>query len=511
MRVLWVGLVVVVGCGSGAPVEGHGSGGTVVEQDASVTNDDAGSGVDGMEEVTDAEGPAAADAAPDACGAADAAVDTSPCVPACTLGAKKCGLRGGLMRCVLDASSNCPAWGSEISCSGSQRCKRKEPRSAHALPDAVCACPADAGCVAVDEPLLLPLDHTFCDEPCLALPPVVITVCPQTEPSCTPTRSTTVTWRLEGRPFRGLLLAILGVNAISRVESGSAQALGSYLIFVHGGRAIVRSDVDVTLTYNKAPPVWGGETMLEFNVASFSGQRTTTHYYSFAGAGVGELGAQLHELSKTVIADEEAAVELTPSTMNRAFFFPTELVSQGEGDFAFPDGTVTINYGNPDFWAASSGIVAYGANRFAHEYAHQLVAVMSPPYLGNPGCLVEGLANATGVLVGRTPAWVLGPMGGHVFSFEGDCKLATAGIDAGNCYFYHANKAGLLDASFLRGLFHPQHMYAFDSCSPSEIHTGDSLVVLFSEASGQDQTLVVSQMGIPNSGSYAAAKAALGF
>jgi len=137
--------------------------------------------------------------------------------------------------------------------------------------------------------------------------------------------------------------------------------------------------------------------------------------------------------------------------------------------------------------------------------------MITPPYSGSSICLNEGMADAIGHVVGRIPASKLGPIGHQGQNYDGNCQLAHEVHDVGDCYFHHVRKAGLLDANFLRSLYHPQHAYNFDSCAPGALRTGDSLVVMFTEATGQDQTSLVAQMGMPTSGSYAASKAQLGF
>ena len=49
----------------------------------------------------------------------------------------------------------------------------------------------------------------------------------------------------------------------------------------------------------------------------------------------------------------------------------------------------------------------------------------------------------------------------------------------------------------------------FQSCWFGSEETGNNYVVLFSEAAGSDLSTVISGAGVPNAGSYAAAKAAL--
>jgi hypothetical protein len=359
--------------------------------------------------------------------------------------------------------------------------------------------------------LVLPPGHTFCDSNCLAQAPAQITVCPQTNLSCTAARSTTVGMTLQGRPFNLLDLAIVGPGAVSRVDSGPARSLVSQAVELDGPRAVVRSDQDVTFTFYDIPPVWGGQTMVDFSVATFLSDRMTTRFYWYTGYPIGDAPTQVKQAVTTIIADEERVAALAPTTRGMAYFTPTELI-QGEGNFASTDGTVQINYGNPPYWAQTGqGIVDISAHEFSHEYGHEIFYAVSPPYQGITACLNEGIADSIGYVVGRIPASKLGPIGNRSENFDGDCKVTEEIHDVGDCYFFHVWKAGLLNAAFMRGIYHPQHAYSFDSCAPGNMQTGNALVVLFTEASGQDQAALVTNMGVPNAGSYAAAKAQLGF
>jgi hypothetical protein len=358
---------------------------------------------------------------------------------------------------------------------------------------------------------VLPPGLSWCDATCLARPPAQITSCPGSTPGCTANRATTVAWTLQGRPFSGVLLAINGNNVVSRVDSGNAGSITSQLIRVDEGRAAIKSDADVTLTNYDVAPLWGGETRLDFQLVTLSGSPMSTLFYSYAGYPVGDTPAQVHQAVVSIIADEVRVAELSPLHGGLAYFTPSELSIVGEGNFAFPDGSVQINYTNPAFWAGSGQtILSISAQEFSHEYGHQIFAAIQPPYGTAPDCLDEGAANAIGFVVGRVPASKLGPVGGMGENFDGDCKLAHEHHDVGNCYFFHVNKAGLLNDAFMRAIYHPQHVYRFDSCNPASLRTGDSLVVIFTEATGQDQTALVQQMGMPTSGSYDDSKVTLG-
>ena len=206
---------------------------------------------------------------------------------------------------------------------------------------------------------------------------------------------------------------------------------------------------------------------------------------------------------------------ITGLGLNRvtAYFFPTEMMQGGEGNFSFGNGVVTMNYGNPPYLNALGGFLKTASPRFAHEYAHELFGEIHPLYLGGSACLNEGIADALAFVSGHLPADEFGPVGVRGSNFETDgCLTQTATHDIGNCPLWHINVKNQLTETFIRGLFRPRRAYNFDSCSLSDIRTGNSLLVLFTEAAeGADVRPALDAAGIPHANTYAEALAALGF
>jgi hypothetical protein len=69
-----------------------------------------------------------------------------------------------------------------------------------------------------------------------------------------------------------------------------------------------------------------------------------------------------------------------------------------------------------------------------------------------------------------------------------------------------------LTEEFMRGLYHPQHAYSFYSCALADRHSGDSLLVMYTEAAGgADVRPALDAAGIPHAPTYVEALMALGF
>ena len=133
-------------------------------------------------------------------------------------------------------------------------------------------------------------------------------------------------------------------------------------------------------------------------------------------------------------------------------------------------------------------------------------------FSGDYSCLNEGIADALAFAIGSIPEEILGPIGTGGINFDSDCSAVSEVHDVGNCYFWHVKKAGLLTPAFLYGIFHPQHLFAFNSCDHTAITTGNSLLVYFTEAAGGiDMVPVLNSMKIHHEGSYEGAKQALAF
>jgi hypothetical protein len=274
-------------------------------------------------------------------------------------------------------------------------------------------------------------------------------------------------------------------------------------------KVIFASDPDVLLSYYDVAPVWGGTTPLNFASTLLSSALLDSVFYRHPSYDTGTAATDLHVQGQAVITTERTITGLTSEHVT-AFFMPTELV-QGEGNFSYGNGTVTINYGNPPYIAANGGIMSGAIARFAHEYAHELFNEIRPAPAGGPGCLNEGVADALPYVAGFLPEARFGPVGEGGINFDSSCTALSRNHDVGKCYFWHVKKAGLLTPSFLRGIFHPQHSFNFNSCAQNTTETGNSILVYFTEAAGgTDMVPVLDSMQIPHAGSYEAAKQALG-
>jgi len=244
------------------------------------------------------------------------------------------------------------------------------------------------------------------------------------------------------------------------------------------------------------------------HVVEFGARRQV--FYRHPGYDTGTAAADVHARAQTIVATERSMSGLTSEHVT-AFFMPTELAVQVEGNFSYGDGTVTINYGNLPYIAAMGGIVNTAMPRFAHEYTHELFNEIEPAFSGNFSCLNEGVADALAYAAGFLPEEDFGPVGLKGIDFDSGCTALDEIHDVGNCYFWHVKKAGLLTQKFMHGVFHPQHAFKFDSCAQTTIETGNNILVYFTEASGGiDMVPVLDSMKLPHAASYDAAKQALG-
>ena len=275
---------------------------------------------------------------------------------------------------------------------------------------------------------------------------------------------------------------------------------------------IFGSAQDVLVSYYNVAPVWGGTTPLNFTSTLLTSALLDSVFYRHPSYDTGTAATDLHTQGQSVIMTERAITGLTTEHVT-AFFMPTELsaVQGGEGNFSYGNGTMTINYGNPAYIAANSGIMNTAIPRFAHEYTHELFNEIRPALTGNPSCFNEGVADALAYAAGFLPVEDFGPVGLRGTDFDSGCTALSEIDDVGNCYFWHVKNAGLLTPSFLYGIFHPQHPFSFDSCAQNTIETGNSILVYFTEAAGGASMVpVLASMKIPHAGSYDAAKQALG-
>ncbi len=260
-------------------------------------------------------------------------------------------------------------------------------------------------------------------------------------------------------------------------------------------------------------PVWGGTTNLNFVSAELNSALLDTVFYRHPSYNTGNAASVLHAQGQEIIRIERDMTGITSAERVTAFFLPEEMTATylgGEGNFSFGNGTITINYGDPAYVTGTGGFSKAPLARFSHEYAHELFNEITGAFPDNFACLNEGVADATGFMSRYLPEHDFGPEGHFNLNFDDGCPPLTEIHDVGNCSLWHVKKAGHLTPAFIRGLFHPQHTFTFDSCVMNK-ETGDNLLVYFTEAAGgANMVPVLDATKIPHSHSYAEAKRALG-
>ena len=367
---------------------------------------------------------------------------------------------------------------------------------------------------AVASTVPLPPWLSYCDTSACDPTPVIATICPKTNPLCTPLRSSYVVTAVNGRAISGTFFPLAGpVDANLHLVSGNGQAIANYLWVYSALHLQLASESDLQISYYNIPLNWGGTTALNFEGIQLKSSLVDTVFYRHPSYDTGTAASQFHTQAQAIIMSERAITDLTTEHAT-AFVMPTELavVSGGEGNFSYGNGTVTINYGNPPYIAALGGIANTALPRFAHEYAHELFnEIHSSVLSGNIFCFNEGAAEALAFLTGFLPETEFGPIGLRGDDFDAGCLPLSESHDVGNCYFWHIKNSGLLTPSFMHGIFHPQHAFTFNSCTQTDIRTGNSVLVYFTEAAGGANMIpVLDSMKIPHADSYTAAKLALG-
>lgn len=361
----------------------------------------------------------------------------------------------------------------------------------------------------------LPPWLTYCDGICNGFVPYEAAACPADDTACEPRRSTTVIPRVDGIQISGVHF---GTNAtpipVTRLIRGDGLAQFDFLWGYHVPSMQFRSDLDVTVTSYNIDPVWGGTTQIDFVSTALESESVDTVFFKHPRFNAGNAANDLHAKAQEVIRREQELTGITTSEHVTAYFMPGEMVStsDGEGHFSYGNGTVTVNYGSQSLLNSFGGMTAWSMARLSHEYAHELFDEISGAFPNNFACLNEGIADATAFVSGFLPVEQFGPDGVRGISFEGEerCLVMTEIHDIGNCSLWHVQKAGHLTPAFIRGLFHPQHRFVFDSCVANK-ETGDNLLVLFTEASGgTDMIPVLDATRIPHSPTYVDAKQALG-
>ncbi len=330
--------------------------------------------------------------------------------------------------------------------------------------------------------------------------------------SCAPTRTTTVEWTVNGAPVSTVGFNLRTVAATPVVVSGPASIFAAQFLAANNApRMVLGSSLDVTLSYYDVAPVWGGTTRLGFTGTSATTAHGASSLFKFATYDIALTHATLAARIEQIATDEIAIAQVTPPPY-RAFFLPTEMavVLGVEGNFSWGDGTVAINYGNPDWIVANGGVLAIAAHEFSHEHTHTLFAQIASKFTGNPTCFNEGLADALGNYLGYVPDSDFG-VAQDGTDFALGCTQQTEIHAKGNCVLWRLKQAGYFTRAMFTALFAPKHTYAFDSCSETSPMTANTYVVYLTEATGTDMSAFVTSIGMANAGSYAAAKTALGF
>jgi hypothetical protein len=297
------------------------------------------------------------------------------------------------------------------------------------------------------------------------------------------------------------------------IDSGTGTAIANLIFAPESPKVVLASNTDLFISYYNVPPVWGGTTQLEFKSLLTVSDELDSLFFRHISFDTGPAAMDIHMDAAASILDESAITDLTAGYPIQAFFIPTELIALGEGNLYLGTGKISVNYGNPGYLAAVGGFHVAATPRFAHEYVHALSNQIAPQYTGNWNCLAEGFADALAFVAGHMPEKDFGPIGIKGLNFETNGCLAQSDIhDVGNCPLWHAKKKGLLTADFMHGLFHPQRTFSFNSCALSDIRAGNSLFVLFTEASGgADVRPALDAAGIPHAATYQQALSALGF
>jgi hypothetical protein len=352
---------------------------------------------------------------------------------------------------------------------------------------------------------------TWCDtSPCSTNAMPVVKLCPDDQPDCTPSRSTTVVPTICDRPVGDLLLYVDREQGYSLHLVSGEVLIWSHLRYHDAPGIVIQSDIDVEFTLSRVRPNWGGVTVLDYRAVSFPDERKDVAVFWHESTSFDDIVEDMTEplpeywrRRALEIVDDQIAISGLEPPHGWLNIMPNGLASTfGSGNHSSFDGMDTVNWGHP------SHLSHVGPDRVlgevAHEYAHQIFRLIQTQIGSNSGCLNEGMADAFAYYLGLIDD-------DNFYPDEEDCTQLSEPHDLGNCYLWHVHDAGLLNEDFLNGLFHPQHTFQFNSCDPSSVDTGNSLLVYFTEAAGQDMIDVIGEMSLSSAGSYEEALDALGF
>jgi len=334
----------------------------------------------------------------------------------------------------------------------------------------------------------LPPWLSYCDDAgCRNQSPTVVSTCGGT---C---RATTIIPSVDGIRISGLAFPIIGASPV--LISGFAdvfatvypQGPGAFVTVPYAPSIVLSTENDVTVTWYELPPVWGGVTPVDF----VTDQRTDpatglrTVFYRQASFQAGNAGTEIFTNALAIQSAERRLTGVTSDPIT-ALVMPTELAASehGEGNFSYGNGLITANYAHPLYFNMFGGLVQTVTPRIAHEIAHELFNEISGFFGGNYSCFNEGQADALAYSSGYLPLNQFGPTGLRGVEYTKGCDQMSESHDVGNCYFWPLFERGYLTPQFWERLYHPKRSYNFDSCSPTSRKTGNSLFVMFTDATG---------------------------
>lgn len=366
-------------------------------------------------------------------------------------------------------------------------------------------------CAGASQKAALPWWINYCEGASCAGSEVTVRLCPSSNPNCQPTQRATIIPEIDGHQIDQVLLPVQGPDGyVLEPQTGNADVQQTYVV-AFGSPVYVLSDVNFSVSYYNVPVSAGATTHLSFQSESFSSAALlTTVYHAPTYLTNGE-PTQLNAQSQNVVTQESSISGITTGQVS-AYFLPTELSTNLEGNVSDGSGHIAINYTNPPYINVMGGVLAVSMPEVAHEYTHQLFAEIASRYPGVNTCLNEGLADAFPYSAGFLPEANFGPIGQRQSDFDQGCASSVASGEVhelGNCPLWQVKRLSKLTQAFTVAMLHPQHVINFDSCDLTDPRTGNAYVVLFSDAAGTDMTAAVNLAGIPNAGSYAAALAAL--
>lgn len=413
-----------------------------------------------------------------------------------------CGGQGGS----LDSGGAPEASGDDAAVEDAPSADAQGDQSAEAGDDAEAGAPAE---ISIE----LPPGFAWCKFQDCGSQQVVVRVCESA--GCQPAKSAVMDWTINGQAFDrlGLLVTPLSGPCSTSVESGPGSMFWQFAMVSGASSARLETDAcEAEVTHYHLAVPWNGTLHIPFQATGYADSRGSSWFFRYSGYDPQVEHPTLHGQLSGIAKELVQLLDVDPVVF-QAWLMPTELAIPlgGEGNFSMGNGLITVNYGNPDWIAAMGGATALILHEFSHEYTHELFLPVSSSYVGNNTCLNEGIADAVGNSLGYVPDADFCPDSGAGCAYAAGCGGITEIHAAGNCVLWNVKNAGLLDANALRKLFHPSRIFSFDSCDFGSDQTGNSLVVMFTEASGQDSSDAVTAMGIPHAGSYAAAKAALGW